>query len=60
MATAQSTVLVIGAGIFGASTALEYAKHNHKVILLEQYNILDNRISSTDFNRIIRSGYRGL
>jgi len=60
MATTQTkSVVVIGAGSFGASTALEYAKHNHKVTLLEQYNVLDNRISSTDFNRIIRSDYRG-
>lgn len=60
MATKQSTVVVVGAGSFGASTALSYAKRNYNVILLEQFNVLDSRISSTDYNRIIRSDYRGI
>ena len=55
----MSSIVVVGAGVFGASTALEYAKNGHHVILLEKYKTLDTRASSTDLNRIIRSDYRG-
>src|SRR5215471_2829172 len=50
-------VAVIGAGVFGAWTALHLARRGQRVILLEAYGPGHSRSSSGDESRIIRMGY---
>jgi sarcosine oxidase len=50
-------VAVIGAGVFGAWTALHLARRGKRVILLEAYGAGHSRSSSGDESRIIRMGY---
>jgi len=50
-------VAVIGAGVFGAWTALELARRGKSVVLLEAYGPGHSRSSSGDESRIIRMGY---
>src|SRR6202007_1650889 len=50
-------VAVIGAGVFGAWTALQLARRGKSVILLEAYGPGHSRSSSGDESRIIRTGY---
>src|SRR5579859_2359230 len=50
-------VAVIGAGVFGAWTALQLARRGKSVILLEAYGPGHSRSSSGDESRIIRMGY---
>ena len=50
-------VAVIGAGVFGAWTALHLARRGKSVILLEAYRPGHSRSSSGDESRIIRMGY---
>jgi len=50
-------VAVIGAGVFGAWTALQLARRGKRVILLEAYGPGHSLSSSGDESRIIRMGY---
>ncbi len=50
-------VAVVGAGVFGAWTALELARRGKSVLLLEAYGPGHSRSSSGDESRIIRMGY---
>ena len=50
-------VAVVGAGVFGAWTALELARRGKRVLLLEAYGPGHSRSSSGDESRIIRMGY---
>jgi sarcosine oxidase len=50
-------VAVIGAGVFGAWTALQLARRGKRVILIEAYGPGHSRSSSGDESRIIRMGY---
>lgn len=50
-------VAVVGAGVFGAWTALQLARRGKSVILLEAYGPGHSRSSSGDESRIIRMGY---
>ncbi|HWZ98181.1 MAG TPA: FAD-dependent oxidoreductase [Candidatus Dormibacteraeota bacterium] len=50
-------VAVIGAGVFGAWTALQAARRGKSVVLLEAYGPGHSRSSSGDESRIIRMGY---
>jgi monomeric sarcosine oxidase len=50
-------VAVVGAGVFGAWTALHLAKRGKRVLLLEAYGPGHSRSSSGDESRIIRMGY---
>jgi sarcosine oxidase len=50
-------VAVVGAGVFGAWTAMELARRGKSVLLLEAYGPGHSRSSSGDESRIIRMGY---
>jgi monomeric sarcosine oxidase len=50
-------VVVVGAGVFGAWTALHFAHRNNRVLLLEAYGPGNARASSAGESRIIRMGY---
>lgn len=56
--TAQTfDVVVVGAGVFGAWTALHFAKRRQRVLLLEAYGPAHSRASSGGESRIIRMSY---
>jgi sarcosine oxidase len=59
MTAKQYDVAVVGAGVFGAWTALELARRGKSVLLLEAYGAGHSRSSSGDESRIIRMGYGG-
>jgi monomeric sarcosine oxidase len=50
-------VAVVGAGVFGAWTALNLARRGKHVLLVEAYGPGHSRSSSGDESRIIRMGY---
>ncbi len=50
-------VAVVGAGVFGAWTALHLARSGKRVLLLDAYGPGHSRSSSGDESRIIRMGY---
>src|SRR5258707_431025 len=50
-------VTVVGAGVFGAWTALCLARRGQRVLLLDAYGPGHSRSSSGDESRIIRMGY---
>jgi sarcosine oxidase len=50
-------VAVVGAGVFGAWTALQLARRGKRVVLLEAYGPGHSRSSSGDESRIVRMGY---
>lgn len=51
--------VVVGAGVFGAWTALDLRRGGWKVLLLDAYGPGNNRSSSGGESRIIRMGYGG-
>jgi sarcosine oxidase len=48
---------VVGAGVFGAWTALRFAEHGDRVTLIDAFGPASGRASSADHSRVIRSGY---
>ncbi len=50
-------VAVVGAGVFGAWTALRLAEDGHQVTLLDAFGPANGRASSSDHSRVIRAGY---
>lgn len=56
-AAASSRVVVVGAGVWGASTALELARKGAQVTLVDQYGPANSRSTSGDETRGIRSSY---
>jgi glycine/D-amino acid oxidase-like deaminating enzyme len=50
-------VAVVGAGVFGAFTALTLRERGHGVLSLDQYGPVSPRASSSGETRSIRSGY---
>lgn len=56
-AGASSRVVVVGAGIWGATTALELARRGAQVVLVDQYGAGNSRSTSGDETRGIRSSY---
>ncbi len=53
----KQSVVVIGAGVFGAWTALRLARAGWAVTLVDAYGPASGRASSADHTRVIRAGY---
>ncbi|MEP7117453.1 MAG: FAD-dependent oxidoreductase [Acidobacteriota bacterium] len=54
------SVVVVGAGVFGAWTALRLAREGWRVTLVDAYGPANGRASSSDHSRVIRAGYGAL
>src|SRR6266852_3379477 len=57
IATKIYDVAMVGAGVFGAWTALHLARRGKRVLLLDAHGPGHSRSSSGDESRIIRMGY---
>ncbi len=53
----KRSVAVIGAGVFGAWSALRLARAGWHVTLVDAYGPANGRASSSDHSRVIRAGY---
>lgn len=53
----KRSVIVIGAGVFGAWSALRLARAGWTVTLVDAYGPANGRASSADHTRVIRAGY---
>ena len=51
------SICVVGAGVFGAWSALELALAGHQVTLVDCYGPGNGRASSSDHSRVLRAGY---
>lgn len=54
---AKRSVVVVGAGVFGAWSALRLARAGWQVTLLDAYGPANGRASSSDHSRVIRASY---
>ena len=54
---ASSRVIVVGAGVFGLTTALELARRRHRVVVFEQGTVPNPLAASTDISKVIRMEY---
>jgi glycine/D-amino acid oxidase-like deaminating enzyme len=52
-----SNILIVGAGVFGASAALELALRGHSVTLIDPGPLPHPRASSTDISKMVRADY---
>lgn len=53
----KRTAIVVGAGVFGAWSALRLARDGWQVTLIDAYGPANGRASSSDHSRVIRAGY---
>lgn len=53
----RRSVVVVGAGVFGAWSAWRLAREGWRVTLVEAYGPANPRASSSDHSRVIRAGY---
>ena len=53
----KPSVVVVGAGVFGAWSALRLARAGWQVTLVDAYGPANGRASSSDHTRVIRAGY---
>jgi glycine/D-amino acid oxidase-like deaminating enzyme len=54
---AEPTVIVVGAGVFGASAALELRRRGHAVTLIDPGPLPHSLAASTDISKVIRMDY---
>lgn len=57
MSETRQSVLIVGAGIFGTSAALELVKRGHPVTLMDPGPIPHVLASSTDISKVLRMDY---
>ncbi len=53
----RRSVVVVGAGMFGAWSALRLARDGWQVTLVDAYGPANGRASSADHSRVVRAGY---
>jgi glycine/D-amino acid oxidase-like deaminating enzyme len=51
------SIIVVGAGVFGASTAVELARRGHTITLMDPGPIPHPRAASTDISKAVRMDY---
>lgn len=56
----KRSVVVVGAGVFGAWSALKLAREGWAVTLVDAYGPASGRASSGDHSRVLRAGYGAL
>jgi sarcosine oxidase len=56
----KRSVVVVGAGVFGAWSALRLTRDGWQVTLVDAYGPANGRASSSDHSRVIRAGYGAL
>ena len=54
---AHSSIIVVGAGVFGAAGALELRQRGHEVILMDPGPVPHVLASSTDISKVLRMDY---
>lgn len=57
MSVEDKTVLIVGCGIFGLASALDFAKAGYKVTAMDAYEPPSPWSASCDYNKIIRGEY---
>jgi glycine/D-amino acid oxidase-like deaminating enzyme len=55
--SADQTIIVVGAGVFGASAALELCRRGHAVTLIDPGPLPHSLAASTDISKVIRMDY---
>src|SRR2546428_6030061 len=55
----RGTIIVVGAGIFGVTAALELVRRGWRVTLVDPGPIPHPRAASTDISKVIRMAYGG-
>lgn len=50
-------ILIVGAGVFGVFTAIELARRDYKVTLIESGEIPNPKAASTDISKVVRVEY---
>ena len=50
-------VVIVGAGIFGLSTAVQLARSKYKVVVVDKFQIPSQLSASCDYNKIVRLEY---
>lgn len=53
----MTSVLIVGCGVFGLSTALELSKNGYKVTAIDKYPVPSPWSAACDYNKIIRTEY---
>ncbi|MEK6221131.1 MAG: FAD-binding oxidoreductase, partial [Chloroflexota bacterium] len=53
----KKSVIIVGAGIYGASTALELQKRGYQVSLFDPGPLPHPEASSTDISKVLRMDY---
>lgn len=56
----SESVLIVGCGVFGLSTALQLAREGYKVTAIDKYPIPSPQSAANDLNKIIRCEYSDL
>jgi sarcosine oxidase / L-pipecolate oxidase len=54
---AKQSIIVVGAGVFGVTTALELARRGHRLTLMDPGPIPHPRAASTDISKAVRMDY---
>lgn len=56
----MDSVLIVGCGVFGLSTALELAEKGYKVTAIDAYPVPSPWSAANDYNKIIRTEYNDM
>lgn len=54
---ARQSILVVGSGVFGVTSALELARRGHQVTLIDPGPVPHPKAASTDISKVIRMDY---
>lgn len=53
----SASIVVVGAGVFGATAALELRRHGHRVTLIDAGRVPAQLAASTDISKVLRMEY---